>query len=449
MNNVVGTFWVDGGPHIPGAVELASPSFQLDLEGICVPQEHLDFAPGRVSISSDPAALAADYAPRTLLGDLDGGIQVSLLDAHMDLESNWLSPSTQRFSGSHYVLGARITGDDQMLRGIRWTWDISNPQAGWLSAATERIEEGILRGSLSPWSYQGQPGLQFEPSGPLELRVLRQGILSALSQLLILWTGRQVDAGYIEIQLEDNTWCEYGALAAEAGRLSRSRLLPLNQLTLQTFAHWLPKASVLEPLPYMASTRVDVLQVDAQAVTTALEGLHRRLHGNPRPFADLSVRSVRRAMKEAREAGVAALRKSGFTEEAIADDILRNALVHVDQPNYQQRLEQLVEPVHRVAPGLLGPDPGRWATTMKNIRNDESHQLLSSFYDDEVGRYIIASISGRWVLTLRILLEVVEPASLRKALAESTDYAFALANMDGERLWADFSCLDTFRTAGL
>jgi hypothetical protein len=85
---------------------------------------------------------------------------------------------------------------------------------------------------------------------------------------------------------------------------------------------------------------------------------------------------------------------------------------------------------------------------MKSIRNDQSHQLLDRFYEEEVTQYHIASISGRWVLALRILMEFADPARLARALRESETFAFALANIDAEHYWTGFSCLQTFRDAG-
>jgi hypothetical protein len=58
--------------------------------------------------------------------------------------------------------------------------------------------------------------------------------------------------------------------------------------------------------------------------------------------------------------------------------------------------------------------------------------------------YHIASISDRWVLVLRILLEFVDPDRLGRALRKSQTFAFALANMDVEDHWPGFSCLKTF-----
>ncbi|MFE4837388.1 hypothetical protein ACFRAU_22245 [Arthrobacter sp. NPDC056691] len=107
----------------------------------------------------------------------------------------------------------------------------------------------------------------------------------------------------------------------------------------------------------------------------------------------------------------------------------------------------MASPVVEVAPGLCGPDLSDWVKSMRSIRNDQSHQLLEHFYEEEITQYHIASISGRWVLVLRILLEFVGPTRLGLALGESQTFAFALANMDVEDYWQGFSCLQAFRAS--
>lgn len=445
---MAGTFWVDGGPRVAGVLALRPDSYSLDLEQFCVTPQHLDVQSGCVTVSGDPGLIAADHAPRTILAELEGQPAITLLNAHMDTALNFLSPAAQRFAGSLYVVGAHIAGNEHLIHGIRWSWNVSSNHAGWLNDSPTVVNDSLLRGTLGPWFHGIQAGLQFNLAEPRALNVIRQGVMSAVTQFAVLWSGRAIDVDHVEIQLEDENWYEFSPPQAETERFSRSNLLPLNELSLQSLARWLPMASKLDPLPYIASASAGVLQIDAQAVSSALEGLHRRLHEDRRPFAELSRAEVKRAMKATREDGVNDLLQRGFADEALARKLLSEALNHIDQPSYQQRVEELAAPVELIAPGLCGPDLADWAEAMKNIRNDQSHQLLDRFYEEEVTQYFIASISGRWVLTLRILLEFVDPVRLHSALREAQTFAFALANMDAEHYWKDFSCLGTFRDAG-
>lgn len=444
-----GTFWVESGPRVQGTLTLDASSYFLELRGFCFNPHSLDIQPGSVAVSSDPAAIASDFAPRTIFGDLGSKGPVTLLRAHMDMDSIpfILGPIVQRFTGSFYALDAHIRGDQHEIQGIWWTWDLSRSQAGWLGDSPVDVTDGPLPGTLKSWSFENRPGLVIELSDSAELRVVRQGVMTAITQFLVLWTHRELDLNRVEIQLEDQSWYECSPPKPDAGRFSRTRLLPLDEVTLQLFADWLPMGFRLDPLPYIASATAGVLQIDAQAVATSLEGLHRRLLGDRRPFAPLSIGSVKRATRVAREAGVRKLVESGFADEALAAKLFSEALNHVDQPSYQQRVAELAVTVVDIAPGLCGPDPTDWVKSMKAIRNEQSHQLLDRFYEEEVTQYHIASISGRWVLALRILMEFVDPVRLGRALRESQTFAFALANIDSERYWAGFSCLQTFRDA--
>jgi hypothetical protein len=366
----------------------------------------------------------------------------------MDTGSVLLGPLTQRFTGSSYVLGTHIDSDEHAINGIRWAWNFSSGDAGWLNDPPATVTDGPVRGALKPWAFKNRPGLEIELSDPVELRVVRQGVMTAITQFLVLWTGCSIDLSHVEIQLEDKNWYKFSPPPSDGGKFSRTKLLPLNEITLQHLVRWLPLAFKLDPLPYIVSATAGVLQIDAQAVATALEGLHRRLLEDRRPFAPLSNGAVKRATRAARKAGVKDLVESGFEDEALAGRLFSEALNHIDQPSYQQRVAELAAPVLSMAPGLCGPDLTAWVKTMKNIRNDQSHQLLDRFYDEEVTQYHIASLSGRWVLKLRILIEFVDPVRLGSALREAQSFAFTLANMDVEHYWAGFSCLRTFRDSG-
>ncbi|MDD7833937.1 HEPN domain-containing protein [Paenarthrobacter sp. AB444] len=440
-----GQFWVGGGPRVAGVLKIDGSTYSLELEEFCFRPRSLDIQPGYYSISGDPGAIAEDFAPRTVMGELDEGTSVTLLGAQMDTTHPLFGPLTQRFTGSVVVLGTHIDDQEHAISGIRWTWSMPSGLAGWLEDGPVNVTDGPLSGTLRAWACAEMPGLELELSDPVELRVARHGAMAAVTQLLVLWTGCDVDVSRVEIQLEGGLWYECSAPENEAGRFSRTKLLPMTDLTLTALAKWTILAFTLDPLPYIASAPAGVLQIDAQAVASALEGLHRRLLGDSRPFAPISKGAVKRATQAAREAGVRVLLENGFVDADLAGKLFSAALNHIDQPSYQQRLTEIAVPVVEIAPGLIGPELSAWVKSMKDIRNDQSHQLLDRFYEEEITQYHIASISGRWVLRLRILTEFVDPSQLSAALRESQSFAFALANMDVEHYWVGYSCLQTFK----
>jgi hypothetical protein len=94
------------GPRIEGTLKLEASTYSLELNGFCFAPRSLDIQPGSIAISDDPAAVTADFAPRTIYGQLDNGHRVTLLGAHMDMDlfAHVLGPLTQRFTGHFYSL---------------------------------------------------------------------------------------------------------------------------------------------------------------------------------------------------------------------------------------------------------------------------------------------------------------------------------------------------------
>jgi ApeA N-terminal domain 1 len=449
VETLTGNFWIEGGNEVAGYAEIQeSGGYTLHLRGFCFVPEQADFTTdGAIGFSADPAKVAADYAPRTLFGKLEDGSLVSFLGAHMEPGPVFSVQILQRFSGQKYVVGAHVKDETEDVRGLRWTWHLPNTDVRWAPEIGGVPVSGELSGTVSPWEAGRDAGLNFASASGVPLHKLLMDVLSSCTQLLGIWTGRRPPkVNDIEFRLPDGTWCSYFR-PHEGERLLRSRLLPLTDLSLEKVAAWIPLAARINPFPYIVNAPTDVLQVDAQVLATALEGLHRRLYAGDRPFSSLSKRSVGRAMDEARKAGVAALRKEGLPDYDLADRLLRGNLNHVDQPTYQDRLMQLASPVWALAPGLCGPSTVKWAEMIKKVRNDQSHQLLDSFSEPEIAVYYTATLTCRWVLILRILMEFVSIDSLKTALAESDVFLYALANVDGERLWGEFSALATFRTS--
>ncbi|MFJ4030144.1 HEPN domain-containing protein [Paenarthrobacter sp. NPDC089989] len=443
-----GVFWVQGGNEVAGAVEFADEGYALRLSGFCFPPKQVEILDGgAIRYGSAPDQIAADFAARVILGRLDDESLVTLLDAHMQPGPDVTSSYAQFFTGKRWLHGAHISGDDEEIHGIRWSWPVLASAVSW---TTEAEVPGPVPGQLAPWVHEQKAGLTFKPGNPSPVGVLIQDVQVVAAQLLGLWTQKPVPSPLVtEIYLEAHGWCSYVPEQEKEQKLLRSSaLLPLRKLGLKEMASWLALAAKVDPFPYIANFGPSVVQVDAQVLVTALEGLHRRLHSEVRPFHEVSVRGVQRAMKAAREAGIRGLVTEGLTDESIADKVLRDALSYVDQPSYHSRIVELVSPVMEVAPGVCGPELNSWLGIVKKIRNEQSHQLLGAFGSAELGNYFVATISCKWVLVLRILLEIVSPKDLKEAVTRSQSYIYALANMDEEHIWGEPGALGTFSAAG-
>lgn len=447
MTTFEGRFWVQGGSEVAGSVVLKEDrAFELNLKDFCFDPEQFDRStPGRIDWSGDPGKIAADYQPRTILGVLEDESKISLLDSHMEPDPPVSIHKLQRFTGQRYVWGAHMVTDSAEVQGIRWTWNIASTQTGWTADSTTLVDDPV-RGELHSWQRGRDVGLEFLPDEPVPLRTLLEEVQSPCSQVLGLWCAkRPPDTTQTEFLVEHEQWVSYTAATRMNPRLQVTGLLSMRDLRLTVFAYWLPLAVQINPFHFIANSPTNVLQVDAQVLATALEGLHRRLYDHERPLSALSKKAVERSMKVARKAGVEALKNEGFADAERANDLLLGVLNHIDQQSYAERVKQLAAPVANLAPGMFGPDLDEWVAMVKWIRNAQSHQLKVGFDESAVSVYYTASVACRWILSLTILGKLVPDEQIAAALKESESFQFALANMDGEQVWEGFSALATFR----
>jgi hypothetical protein len=448
-----GHFWAKDQPDrsADGVLSLDSGRFRLELEKWAVPATQVKTTNRngaiQTTISGDPALVAADHAQRVLFGTLDDGLPITLLDAHMDID---LVPFSQVFTGYRYVIGARIDDAHVPVIAIRMALDLPMWNAGWLDDEPVRVMTDAPTGTLSPWRHGRAPGFTFTLDSPIALIEAIQGIVGSLSQLVTLWTAEPAHQLAIQFQLvADGDWLEHSEPFHKDSAWRHTYLLEPADLTLAIAASWLTLSEQLGPLPFIATADLEVLQVHALVLSTALEGVHRRLHPASRPFHPLSKRAVRKAMDTARDAALEALAQAEWPDLDGARARLSTTLNHVDQMTYQERLTDLLAPVLAVAPGLAGPDPAAWISAMKRVRNDQSHQLnsVNLFYDEQVSEYYVLTTSGKWVLHLSLLLQIAPVSDLRDALAASQKFHFALANIDTEPYWPAWSALRAFRDA--
>jgi len=61
--------------------------------------------------------------------------------------------------------------------------------------------------------------------------------------------------------------------------------------------------------------------------------------------------------------------------------------------------------------------------------------------------YFVLGQSGAWALRIALLLTVLPAPRLRDGLKRSSRFSYALANIDAERVWNDYSCSAVFQEA--
>ncbi|MDN3483552.1 hypothetical protein QMA10_16700 [Arthrobacter sp. APC 3897] len=257
------------------------------------------------------------------------------------------------------------------------------------------------------------------------------------------------------MQLEDGRWCSYIAtVSGDPERIRSTNLLPFDELQLATFAKWIQLAQKVDPIPHMVVSAPNILQVDAQMLATALEGLDDRLRSRrEKRFVPVDLAVVKRGKERASEAFASVV--DGLAEAEEAKKRFDDAVIPVGGFNYNDRVLRLASEVSRFAPGLCGAGPGgeAWASRVKKVRNAQSHQTLRGFTERDQALYFMVRTTAQWVLWLKLLLAAgADEDSLTLGLRTSRPFLYALANIDaevkGHGVWdVEFSALTTFREA--
>lgn len=447
MNEQRGTFGLHVDNLVPGSLQLAEDgSFLLELYGFLFEPEQMDMSePGVVSYSGDAAKVVADYVPRDIIGTLEDGQSVTLFRAFMESPSLFFSSSVQTFRGAMSLMGAHLQGERGDVQGIRWTWHL--PSGINFEPEIPPIEiEGSLAGTLQAWNLKKGKGFQFTATEDTSLQTLRNQVQLSCGQLLGLWTGQKVP-GIVHTEVKvGGDWHVLIVQGVDPAPLAQGTFLPVQDLSQSMFAAWIPLGQKVDPYHYILNALTNTLQLDAQALSTGLEGLHRRLCDNHARFKKVSVRAVQRAAREARYKGVEALWRGGFEDEQYAHAAFSETLKHLNQMTYQDRAIELLLPVHAIVPSLFGPDLSKWVEMVKKVRNQQSHQWVEDFDESSIVIYYVVVESCRWALVLRILFELEPGYDFPSRLARSDRFSFALANIDREELWPGFSALVEFRS---
>lgn len=383
-------------------------------------------------------AVVADFQPRPLWG-LEGGRLFTVLDAMMSVESTFVALPAQVYKASSILWDVHVDGPNSLADKVRLTFSLT--RGDWTSDEPIALPEG----RLGPWTHDNRPGLVWEPSTSHAVLSLTQRFPTLLTALFHLWTGAPVDVSEAQVHIPSKGWGVLERLHKPSPVSSRS-FLPLHELDLKIVARWLSKARKLGPIPFMAAEDRGVLQVDAQMLATALEGLHRRLVPGAKRFEPpVSVNKLQTVRRKATSAAVVAL--EGVVDASTAKKAYNEALIHVDELSYADRLTEMLPRVGIIAPGLLGPSLEKWIKDTKDLRNVQSHGLVQDddFGEEEIARYYVLAASARWSLRILLLLELTDDdALIRSALEESDKFMYALANMDREDYWKEFSASEAF-----
>lgn len=435
-------------PETPATLEEEDDAFRLRPDEAFEDLRQVISLPGAndraVALSGDPRLVAADWAPRTLWG-MNEGRPFTVFSANMRANTVPFTGFKPIYSAQSILWGVQVEGPDSKATAVRLRFNFS--PTGWSDEDPVDTDSGRLRAWLGERQVDG---LEWEPSSPQTIENLMGGFPQVFTTLFHLWTGKPKSVTGIQVHIEGVGWCDLTRIG-DGGSVKQvySPFLDLNQLTLKIVGKWLSMADQLGPIPFMVFPGNLVLQVDAFVVASALEGLHRRLHPEEKRFEwDVSNSKLDKAKKAARTAGVETLQPTVESKEAV-QRAFREAVGHVEDLTFTERVTRLVNRCADLVPGLLGPSADDWTEDLKEVRNTQSHALPKhdGFGQDQVSLYYVMSRTGRWLLRIRLLLELVDDAHMRTALRQSSDFTMTLADLDLEEYWPDYSAYDAFYAA--
>lgn len=444
MDDLAGIFWR---PHLEhekssGILTGSSDGFEIKLDAFIEQPEQVQISRSNgtttTTFSGSADEVVRDFSPRVIWGEVRG-TPVTFFDAMMQIDfRGW--EMVQVYGGRRVLWGSHLHNEDVLVEQAKFLLPVRSP--GWMDDPAENGAFGVVES----WKKGRASGLCIQLDTPIKLSDMTRTFTEISTVLLQLWTGRPMKVTNLQIRISGSGWLDWGTQQENEPVPSGRSEFPLHQLRLKHLVRWMELAPTFGPLPYIAARSVGVLQADATVAATALEGLHRRLHGPGQRFAGVSGKAIKRAVNEASAVGARSLADEGWGNEAVAGETFRGALSHVNELGFRDRLRELAEPITEIAPGLLGPDPDDWTQLVMRVRNAESHQLLATngFGESDISDYYVVAASARSVLRLSLLMQITEPELLKGFLRNSEPFQLLLANIDREGIWPGFSSLDTF-----
>jgi hypothetical protein len=462
-----GRFWLPDAPdkHVGGWLDVTSRWPQATLADPLTPAmretERTTGPDGQVTITSVPADDDIDPDAFTVHGHLRRGPRRITLVGASSAGRNMLigggigaDRGEQRLRADYALIGGHVDGADALfdrarlrlshldewarLPGVSTTVAVdgshvrieytdpdeqraSVPGLGELILGTVvTMPEPSMRGA----NLTRRAELGLELADPLTFEEIWQRVVAPATTLMSLCADR--DSHIVSLQLRpgpNEPWLQvrhpmidthppdFGDHVA-----SHEVLFPREVVTLDHCAQWLAQAPGLAPIPGMVTAirtgSERTLANQLLDLATAAEGLHRRLPDQPKEITKSQARTARRAARDAVDLAVR--------------DRVNDALGHLDDPTYAERLRAVTDLAAMSIPEALG-DRDLWEHRIKQVRNGFAHQVPTKSATDEWQEYLVLLRTLRWVLITALLNRAgVDPAAHGERLRAHEPYRFQL-----------------------
>ncbi|MGC0411427.1 hypothetical protein RKD32_004350 [Streptomyces sp. SAI-195] len=274
--------------------------------------------------------------------------------------------------------------------------DLSAPIAANQGTVTVRTDLRLPNWNLNGSGFSYHTRIVLEELPHVTISQLINQYIGPVVQLVTLCTSK--DSSPASIEVKDSSggrWCLVHHPVIKETQEKRKLLNPL--LTLEDVgilgvAEWISEYSRISPIPALvsniaASERTRTVENKVLELAASFEGLHRRLYPHVRRMSKAQADRIRR------------MARNSVPEEFA--QVVNDALFHLYDPTYHERLVQLLDDVEAIAPGIVG-DREQWLHQVKSARNGFAHQLPNAGKGDIESLHALSQ-SLRWVLTFRLL----------------------------------------------
>jgi hypothetical protein len=376
-------------------------------------------AGGRVFMSSGAATVKA-FQPITLLGQLETGPVVTLVNAYNHGRDGGYFGSPH-YKADYAVLGDRhVSGVDQLFSAIRFRF--GDPY--WLGHLREGKASAVDRdgSALSVETSDDGNWLVYTAAGPATLRRLKTLVVSGCLALAELALDQDFAARDTHVRINDgDPWLSVHGPGDDAppNEFDANTLLRREELTVERLAKWIPFNDTLDGLASVAARPIKApLQTQVLVVTPLVDGLHRRMPKTfeQSKFAHASPGVLKGIKDAARHAARDTATGSRILDPEQVDAAVMNAVSHIDDVDYLQRATDVVTKVCAVIPEIA-ESVADLPECLTKARNEMAQQLpLDEGKEPIEVRYlrwsIVANIAP-WLLRGLLLLEAgIDPSVL-------------------------------------
>ncbi|MBJ8348272.1 HEPN domain-containing protein [Antrihabitans sp. YC2-6] len=437
-----GTFWLAGTPDRVSVGTLTHGRGEQPaavLANSLVDDVHFheveDDNPGHTKLTfAPPADRVAAFQPATLHAHLvDGTWATGLFAQNHGGDAVMTGDPIYRIR--YLLIGDTLHDEDDYYEAVRFQLDAP----GWMPRVWAEQKKAPVgeTGALDTDSDEDGSWLRYVAHKNVPLNGMVDDIVYACLTFMKIALRKPLTIFRVQVRREGaNTWTEVLSRRAHdtPHGLRPEPLLAPECLTIERFARFLTLHHRLDGLTDpVAHPPGGPIQVQLLAQAAVVEGIHRRLWKDRKRFQPPEGKSLKAARKAAKKAGVTQLVEDGIADEATATKCFDDALAHIDEISFVERVVEVVAEVNNVLPEVFESVPG-FALRLVAARDELAHQLKSNDPDPEplhrkLDRWTVLNWVTPWMLQVLILLRAgVTPQEVATCIQISRDFAFHRAN---------------------